>query len=90
MIVCVDETFADCAMAGCPISNEECESPPAGCQVAPDMLLAHYSEKPPGNDVYFCGETQSCGFWTETGCQVTVTPDSGTSIDYTISDATCL
>jgi hypothetical protein len=89
VIACVDETFADCSMAGCSIADLECEDPPVGCQIAPAMILAHYSEKSPGNDAYLCGETQTCGSWTETGCQVTVVPDSGASIDYTISDATC-
>jgi hypothetical protein len=89
VIACVDETFADCSMAGCSIADLDCEDPPVGCQIAPDMILAHYSEKPPGNDAYLCRETQTCGSWTETGCQVTVVPDSGASIDYTISDVTC-
>jgi hypothetical protein len=88
VIACANETFADCSNAGCPISNLRCENPPIGCQVAPDMILAHYSEKGP-NDVYLCGGQTTCGSWTETGCQVTVMPDSGTSIDYTINDATC-
>jgi hypothetical protein len=92
-IVCTGETFADCSMAGCFIEDLGCQNPPVGCQVAPDMILAHYSAKPP-NDYYFCRFTQSfeentCRTWTETGCEVTVTSNSGTSMDYYISDATC-
>jgi hypothetical protein len=88
VIACANETFADCSNVGCSVSNIRCENPPIGCQIAPDMILAHYPEKGP-NDVYFCGGQKNCGSWAETGCQVTVMPDSGTSIDYTISDATC-
>jgi hypothetical protein len=88
VIVCANETFADCSNAGCSISNDKCENPPIGCQVEPDMILAHYSAKPP-NDVYLCRGQTVCGSWAETGCQVTVMPESGTSIDYTINDATC-
>jgi hypothetical protein len=88
VIACANETFSDCSNAGCPISNLGCKNPPIGCQIAPDMILASYSEKGP-NDVYLCGGQTPCGSWTKTGCQVTVMPDSGTSIDYTINDATC-
>ena len=88
VIACANETFVDCSNAGCSVGNDRCKNAPIGCQVAPDMILAHYPEKGP-NDVYFCGGQKSCGSWTRTGCQVTVTPESGTSIDYTINDATC-
>jgi hypothetical protein len=88
VIACANEAFSDCSNAGCPASNLRCENPLVGCQVAPDMILAHYSNKGP-NDVYFCGGQTPCGSWTETGCKVTVMRYSGTSIDYTINDATC-
>jgi hypothetical protein len=89
LIVCVGESFDDCAAAGCSIGDLNCQKPPLGCEIAPATTLAHYAEKPP-NDFYLCDEAGSdCGTWTEAGCQVTVTPDSGPPIDYTIQDPTC-
>jgi hypothetical protein len=85
VIACANETFTDCSNAGC---IDRCQNPPIGCQIAPDMILAHYPEKGP-NNVYFCGGQKNCGSWAKTDCQVTVISDSGTSIDYTINDATC-
>jgi hypothetical protein len=95
-ITCKGETFDACAVAGCPIGDFNCAIPRSGCQIAPGMVLAHYQEKPPGNDAYLCGYPLSiCGLWTEASCQVTVTnylggaPDAGVSISYAIHDSTC-
>jgi hypothetical protein len=94
-ITCTGETFDACAAAGCPV-GAICPVPRSGCQIAPGMVLAHYPEKPPGNDGYLCGyPLQTCGTWTEASCQVTVTndfggaPDAGVSITYAIHDSTC-
>ncbi len=95
VIVCVGETFEECAVAGCSIGDFDCSNPPTGCQIAPGTVLAHYAQKPP-NDAFLCGEPQiACGTWseTETGCQVTVTTYAGTDADgtiaYTVHDSTC-
>jgi hypothetical protein len=94
-ITCKGETFDACAVAGCPVSDIDCPIPGTGCQIAPGMVLAHYSAKPP-NDAYLCGYPLStCGTWSEASCQVTVTnylggaPDAGVSITYAIHDSTC-
>jgi hypothetical protein len=88
-ITCVGETFDDCALAGCSIADlNNCPNPPAGCQIAPGMILAHYQIKPP-NDFYLCGEAQAtCGTWTEATCALTLMNGSGT-VDYTIKDPSC-
>jgi hypothetical protein len=88
-LVCVGETFNECAVAGCSVADYNCQNPPSGCEIAPGTILAHYSVKPP-NNVYVCGDAKStCGTWTEASCRVTVMPDSGASVDYTIQDSTC-
>ncbi len=86
-IVCTGETLDACAVAGCSIADLNCQDPPAGCEIAPGAVLAHYSEKPP-NDFYLCA-SGTCGTWTEANCQVTVTLDAGGSLDYTIRDPGC-
>jgi hypothetical protein len=94
VIVCFGETFDDCAAASCSSADLDCSKPPTGCQIAPGTVLAHYAEKPP-NDNLLCGEPQTtCGTWSVTGCQVTVTTyaggtDAGGTIAYTVHDSTC-
>jgi hypothetical protein len=88
-ITCHGETFDDCALEGCPISNIGCSNPGHGCQIAPGMVLEYFQEKEP-MPYYLCGDPLlMCGMWAEASCQVTVTLTSGGSIAYALHDPTC-
>ena len=94
-ITCAGETFAMCTVAGCPVGDVNCASPPTGCRIAPGMVLERYQAKPP-NAFVMCGDPlASCGTWAEASCQVTVTTysystsDAGVSTTYAIHDSTC-
>ena len=94
-ISCDGETFEMCTVAGCPVGDVNCPSPPTGCRIAPGMVLEHFQEKGP-NAFFLCGDPlTSCGTWAEASCQVTITTyspitsDAGVSTTYAFHDSTC-